>query len=349
MADPRVVGFHLPAILARSVSLSALAAKRIAAEVSDDEQLKTRYANDEQSLPYTPVALQTDAEKILSLNQGWLPPRAVPHGAIALTCGIDVQKRGFWYLVKAWMPNLSSYIIDYGGIEDWEQVQKLIFDTYYPVLVPGGLPVWTPDMAVPPTEYLTGEAMPIWRAGMDSGGTETDGVFTRTEEVYMWVRGNGGGVVHATKGASHAQAASVRRVIRERLPNTGRPIPGGLPLYLLDTGTIKTVAMSRMINPESSQPCRLHAGCGPDLADQLAAEHQIRKNGKLVWVKKEKGGGQNHLLDCLMLADACADATWTPSLPVYVLQLRQAERAANMPRPSPRPKKERPQPERRWG
>jgi len=104
-----------------------------------------------------------------------------------------------------------------------------------------------------------------------------------------------------------------------------------------------------MLNPESSRPCRLHGGCGRDLADQLSSEHQIRKGGKLVWVKKEKDGSQNHLLDCLMLADACADATWTPSLPVYVLQLRQAERAANAPA-APRRKKEQPRPvERRWG
>ena len=45
---------------------------------------------------------------------------------------------------------------------------------------------------------------------MDSGGTETEGVMTRTEEVYMWIRANGLGVVHACKGASHAQAATVR-------------------------------------------------------------------------------------------------------------------------------------------
>lgn len=163
----------------------------------------------------------------------------------------------------------------------------------------------------------------------------------------MWIRANGQGMVHACKGASHAQTAAVRWVRRERMPHNGRPIPGGLPLYLLDTDIIKTIAMSRLLNPESTQPCRLHAGCGQDLAEQLASEQQVRKAGKLVWEKK---GGVNHLLDCLMLSDAGADTSWTPSLPMYVLQLQQAARAGFQSQPAPR-KKSKPRQEQphRWG
>lgn len=343
---PRAVGFHVPAVLARSVSLSHLAAKKMTAERSEDPKVKMQFANDELGIPYTPVELITDSQKILKLREEWLPPQAVPNGAVALTCGIDVQKRGFWFLVKAWMPSLASFTIDYGQLESWEQIMKLCFDTYYPVLAPGGVPGWHPNMGPVPPECLTGEVQPLWRVAMDSGGTETDGVFTRTEEVYMWIRANGAGIVHACKGASHAQTSTVRRVTRERMPHNGRPIPGGLPLYLLDTNSIKTVAMSRMLNPESSQPSRLHAGCGLDLAEQLASEHQVRKGGRLMWVKK---GGMNHLLDCEMLANACVDPTWTPSLPMFVLQMQQAERAANQQQQAPRKKKERPQPQRRWG
>lgn len=330
---PKSAGFHMPAVLSRFVSLSHIAARRITAEASEDPVAKRQYFNDDLALPYTPVELVTDAAKILERRADWLPPLHIPHGAVAITGGVDVQKRGFWYLFKAWMPNMSSYIINYGQIatndplQDWVDLQKLVFDTYYPVLIPGGFPGWNPQTAVLPPESLTGELLPVWRAPMDSGGTETEGVYTRTEEVYMWVRANGGGVVHACKGASRAQITPVRRTIRERMPHNGRPIPGGLPLYLLDTNAIKTLALSRLLNPDSSQPCLLHAGCDQDLAEQLASEQQVRKNGRLVWERK---GGLNHLLDCLMLADAAADASWTPSLPMYVLQLQQQERAANM-------------------
>ena len=333
ISRPKVAGFHIPAILSRMVSLSDLEARRLLAEASDDPELKRQYYNDDLALPYVPVEMQTDAERVLSLRQPWLPPRCVPHGTVALTCGIDMQKRGFWFLVKAWMPNMASYIIDYGTLESWEDAARLAFDTWYPVLAEGGAPGHDPVLPVP-GELLNGEVKPIWRVALDSGGTETEGVYTRTEEAYLWVRANGAGVIHACKGASHAQAAAVRRVIRERMPHNGRPIPGGLPLYFLDTGGIKTVAFSRLLNAESSQPCRLHSGCGQDLADQLSSEQQVRKNGKLIWERK---GGMNHLTDCLMLADAAADATWTPSLPHYVMQLQASERAAHRAPSAPKP------------
>lgn len=106
-----------------------------------------------------PVELQTDVDRLLELRDPHLPPRTVPHGAVALTCGIDVQKRGFWYLVRAWMPTMASYVIDYGYLGSWDDVQALVFDTCYPVQGPDGSDV--------------GERMPIWRACIDSGGTET--------------------------------------------------------------------------------------------------------------------------------------------------------------------------------
>jgi phage terminase large subunit GpA-like protein len=331
VSKPRIVGFHVPAILARSVSLSHLAARKLAADASEDPRVRMQFANDELSLPYQPVELQTDEEKIFSLREMSLPPLTVPHGAVAITCGIDVQKRGFWYLCRAWMPTLASYVIDYGYLDTWDDVSRLLFETYYAVLDANG--------------GDGGERMPVWRAAVDSGGTETEGVYTRTEEVYMWVRAYGSGVAFACKGASREQTAPVRWVMRERMPHNGRPIPGGLRLHLLDTNVFKTLDFSRMLNPESRQPLRLHSGCEMDLAAHLSSERLVRRGQRLVWEHRK---GPNHLLDCLMLSAACADASWTPSLPLYVLQLRRQAQAANEPRPAPK-KKERPQRERRWG
>ena len=106
-----------------------------------------------------------------------------------------------------------------------------------------------------------------------------------------------------------------------------------------------------MLNPESSQPARLHAGCDQTLAEHLSAEKLVRKSGKLVWASKSNA--PNHLFDCLYLSAACADASWTPSLPHYVLQIQAAERAAQAPKPEQRGKNiqkhRRPEAESRWG
>ena len=71
------------------------------------------------------------------------------------------------------------------------------------------------------------------------------------------------------------------------------------------------------------------------LVSHLTAERQVRKGSALVWEAVSK---TNHLLDCLQLSAACADASWTPSLPVYVLRLRSQERAHYAPNQTPRPK-----------
>lgn len=333
--DAVSVGYHMPAILSRFVSLSDLAARGMLAKLSDDPKVKQQYYNDDLGRPYSPVVMETDKEQLLKLRDMSLPPRTVPHGAVALTCGIDVQKRGFWYLVRAWMPTLASYVVDYGYVDTWEDVETLCFDTYYPVLGPEGVPGWSPDMGATPPEYLTGEVMPIWRAGMDSGGTETEGIYTRTEEVYMWIRENGRGIVHACKGASRAQSSPVRWVMRERMPHNGKPIPGGLRLNLIDTNAMKNTDIGRMLNEGSTQPLRFHAGADDMLVSHLTAERQVRKGSALVWEAVSK---TNHLLDCLQLSAACADASWTPSLPVYVLRLRSQERAHYAPNQTPRPK-----------
>lgn len=321
--DARSVGFHLPALISRMVSLSDIAARRILAEASESPEEKRQYMNDDLALPYVPVEIVTEAEKLLELRDAHLPPRTVPHGALALTCGIDVQKRGFWYLVRAWMPSLASYVIDYGYLDGWEDISRLCFDTFYPVLAPDGV-------------SDSGERMDIWRAAIDSGGTETEGVFSRTEEVYMWVRAYGAGRVFACKGASREQATPVRVRIRERLPHSGRPIPGGLRLQLLDVNVLKTQEFGRMLNPDNRHPLRFHAGADQTLADQLSAERMLRKGSRLVWEQVRR---DNHLLDCLVLSAACADASWTPSLPLYAIQLK---RQAEAPAPAPKPKKREP-------
>ena len=304
-------GYHMPALLSRSVSLSTLVARKLTAEQSEDPVKLESYYNDDLALPYTPVSLQTSEEKILALREPWLPPLTIPHGALALTCGIDMQKRGFWYLVRAWMPNMASYIIDYGQLPDWAEIAKLCFSTWYPVLGTDNKP--------------SGEVRQIWRAALDTGGTEKDdGVTTYTEEAYLWIRANGGGVIHACKGASRRQSTPVRSTMIDKLPHSGRPIPGGLSLNMLDTISLKDLAFSRLLNPESASPIHLHAECDQDLAYQLSAEMQVREKGKLIWKAKH---GRNHLTDCLMLTEAAASSAWSPSLPLIALQQQRAAQA----------------------
>ena len=55
----------------------------------------------------------TDQNELLK-HRTDLPPGVVPDWAVALTCGVDTQKRGFWYVVLAWGIDLTSHLVMYG-------------------------------------------------------------------------------------------------------------------------------------------------------------------------------------------------------------------------------------------
>lgn len=112
---PLSVAFHLPSLVSPFVSLSEIAADRLAAEASDDPRALRDFYNGRGALPFRQKELETNETKILSLRCD-LPARTVPRGAVALTCGIDVQKRGYWFTVWAWAENLESWLVDYGYV-----------------------------------------------------------------------------------------------------------------------------------------------------------------------------------------------------------------------------------------
>jgi phage terminase large subunit GpA-like protein len=216
---------------------------------------------------------------------------------VALTAGIDVQMHGFWFVVRAWTRDLSSHLVQYGYLSSWENVEELIFNTRYPI-----------------QGKSTDHAMGIWRAAIDTGsGKGEDGEWSRTEEIYQWIRKNGRGVVFGIKGSSGSQVKRVMPTVIDRMARGNRPIPGGLVLYFLDTDQFKELFHWRLSRQEGeSQYLSLHSETGLDYALQvLAEEKQMDRAGKIRWESIRR---DNHLLDCEVYAAACADAEWAPSL-----------------------------------
>ena len=323
------VGFHLPAILSRTVGLSELAARKWTAARSFDPDFLQAQANGDWARPYVSVVVSPRESEIRARFVHGLPARAVPPGAIALTACIATQNMGFYYLVMAWMADFTKYVIDYGKLASFEDVRRLVWETSYPVLGEGGQP----------TENWMG----IWRAALDSGGTSTDGVYSRTEECYEFARLEGGGRLFVTKGASREQALHVRETVIDRMPGLKTRILGGLSLYLLDTHKFKAEFFSALLNPDNTKPVLVY-GHDPavegdqswihdELIRHLTSERQVRSpRGELIWVQEHR---DNHWLDCGVNALACGHAEWGPSLPVMAIQLREAEamaaRAAERP------------------
>jgi phage terminase large subunit GpA-like protein len=222
---PRVVGFHLPSWYSPFVSLSAVAAAFLKGK--DDPGKQMVFVTQHKAETFRAVVAPKEESKVLERRVPDLPPGVVPPAAVAVTCGIDVQKYTFWFVVRAWAEDHTSWLIQYGELATWEDVEALVFRTRYPVAG-------------------TDETMGIWRAALDTGGGKTDDDWTRTEEIYEWLRANGRGIAYGTKGASRQQLKRVRLSVMDTFPHSRKPIPGGLELYLIDSDAFKGIIHWRL-------------------------------------------------------------------------------------------------------
>lgn len=298
---PQVVAFHLPSYCSPFVSLSSVVAAYLRG-LEDPGKLMI-FITQHKAEVWKETVLPKKESGVLE-HKVAIPAGVVPAEAAVLTVGIDSQKDGFWFVVRAWAEDLTSWLVQYGYLTTFSDLEALLYQTRYPI-------------------EGSDKTMGIWRAAIDTGGGLTDeNVWTRTEEIYQWIRRQPPGRVYGTKGATHKQIQRIRVSIIDKLPRSNKPIPGGLELRLLDTDQFKGLIHWRLERKEGeTQRFLLHADAGMDYAQQLLAEELCRdRRGKSYWRKIRAA---NHLLDCECLAAACADSEWLPSLKMLAAYLRE--------------------------
>lgn len=316
---PRAVAFQLPSWYV--LSMSEAVASFLEGQ-DDPEKLKT-WVTQHCAEDWVEKAVKKTENAVLQ-RQSIYPALIVPPDVVALTAGIDVQKHGFYFTVYGWEEDLTSHMIQYGYVPAFEDVETLIYRTEYKI-------------------YESTDTMKIWRAGIDTGGGESDDAdWSRTEEIYQWLRKQPAGSaqkVYGIKGATHIKALAAKRIKISRidtLPSSNKTIPGGLELRLLDTSQYKGLIHFRLGRKEATedgaaetQRFYVHQGVGIDFVKQLLAEeYRMVKGKKWEWKKVYY---QNHWLDCTVIAHACADSEWIPSLQMlagYLKQQRNAKESA---------------------
>ncbi len=293
---PRKVGFHLNrlySLLGRSGDIPKLVTEWIGS--LPDPRDRQGFINSTLAEPWRQRIIASTESEILKARCD-LPAQTVPSGAIALTCGIDVQKFGFWFVVRAWAQDFSSWLIHYGFLASWEDVEQLLFESAYP-------------------QQNTNQPMKIWRAALDSGGGDDEYGLSQTDRIYMWVRNHSVGRscrIWPTKGSSTEIPGAVAKYgqTRDRTPS-GKPLRGGLQLVLIDTVKMKEAVFERLGSAGSGsgfQPAYLHKDVGNDYASQITAEEKRRdRRGRVEWVRIRR---DNHLLDACCLCHALVDPTW---------------------------------------
>lgn len=232
------------------------------------------------------------SDRILSARRDFVP-QEVPPEAVALVAFVDVQKLGFWFAVRAFARNSTSWLIHYGYLSTWDEVGNLLFDTTYPV-------------------SGSEDRMGIWRAGVDTGGGKKYQEMSMTEETYHWIRGNMGRgcFLWGTKGSSTPLPGKIR--INKPLDTTpsGKALVGGLQVVQLNTGMLKDTYHYRLAQAikDGEQAAYLHNETGKTYVRHILAEEKRRgARGEVTWVQT---GDRNDLLDCEAGCIALASPEW---------------------------------------
>jgi phage terminase large subunit GpA-like protein len=262
----------------------------------------------------------TEDDRILKLRRciAAYPKNTIPAEAACLVAGVDVQQQGFYYRVRAFAPDLTSWGIDEGFCTTWDNVAAVLFDGNY--------------------------GRPIWRALIDTGGGKDEGaLISRTEETYLFLRANMGRGVQLMGSKGSSRSASMAGKIKigasiEKTPS-GKPIPGGLRIAQINTQAFKDALWWRIEKTETGEPGAwyLHLDT-PDWAlNQIAAEEKrIDRNGVAEWHQVKK---DNHLLDCEVLCLACVDAEFWGGL--RGVKMQQARQQVTQQRTQPAQKQHR--------
>ena len=329
---PVKIGFHVPSWLSPFVSLSSPASAFLRG-LTDLNKFKD-WHNKHLAEPWKLTVISKKDEQVLAARCD-LPAQVVPAAAIALTAGVDVQMHGFWYAVRAWAPDLTSWLIHYDFVQTWADVEKLLWESVYPV---DGAPERT---------------LRIFRACVDTGGSRKYEDMTMTEETYFWLlknRGRGGCALLGTKGASAAMPGMLSLGNAIVSTPSGKKLPDALRLLSVDTEKAKDQYHYRL-GLAAGEDTRglpgaafLHAATGTDYVHQiLAEEKQQDEKGRESWVNVHQR--PNHLLDAEVLAAACVEMEF-PGGGLRLLAEYHKKRAAGPPA-APKAKKEKSE-YRRW-
>ena len=318
----RKVGYHINRLysLFPGGRLENLVSDWIGAVKSGDVRQIQGFVNSSLGEPWKQVVVESSAGAVLKARVD-LPPRTVPTEAVLLTCGIDNQLTGRWYVVRAWAPDYTSWLVDYGHLATWEELESLLFEARYP--------------------HQNGSPMGIWRAAIDTGGGAQESGISMTEEVYWWVRKHRGKHPHVWPVKGHAGAMPTRIKAGKPIEKTpsGKPIQGGLQIVSLDTGAIKDVIHYRLQKALEGngepQSAYLHAEVGEDYAQQIGAEEkQIDRKGNEQWVQIRRS---NHLLDAEVYTHALVDPEWPAGGLNLYRERASTQRPASRPQPSTNP------------
>lgn len=252
----------------------------------------------------------------------------VPPGCSVITQGVDVKKEGLHYVVKAWAPDATNYVIDYAfhaahgwryGTEEGEEiaVRNAILSRMEEL------------RTASPYRTVDGETVPVTLTMVDSGW-RTNAVYAACETIGMGIMpAKGCGLSFGCSMRSyHEQRQSTVTYIRGDGWRWARIRPG-LKLVEPDTDRWKAFEHARWLTPpgkpgaayvfgkltaeeeafrshRTPQICKDHHDFAYHICFEMEVEEQQRNGTVKRFWKPKPGRARNHYFDASYLADVAA-------------------------------------------
>lgn len=257
------VAYHLSSFYSPWLTFGDMAYKFLSAK--DEPERLMNFINSWLAEPWENKANRMQSDIVLNKRLNYLRG-TMPAEAQLLTCGVDVQLDHFWYSVRAWGPHLTSWLVDYGRVETWGDVETVINRDY---------------------ADTNGEVRNINLACIDSG--------YNTDEVYSFCAQHMD-VAIPTKGASTPLRARYSVTVLDKA------VGFGLRLYNFDTNQMKDFIAGRLgVAAGAAGSWNVCKDVEPYYADQICAEQKVEykdKKGRITlrW-EPISSHAQNHLLD----------------------------------------------------
>lgn len=257
------VAYHLSSFYSPWLTFGDMAYKFLSAK--DEPERLMNFINSWLAKPWENKANRMQSDIVLEKKLNYLRG-TMPAEAQLVTCGVDVQLDHFWYSVRAWGPHLTSWLVDYGRVETWGDVETVINRDY---------------------ADTNGEVRNINLACIDSG--------YNTDEVYSFCAQHMD-VAIPTKGASTPLRARYSVTVLDKA------VGFGLRLYNFDTNQMKDFIAGRLgVDAGAAGSWNVCKDVEPYYADQICAEQKVEykdKKGRITlrW-EPISSHAQNHLLD----------------------------------------------------